>query len=422
MEDIKEFIDYALEKYDELLHRAKYHEKKLEEHLGDAKRVTSEISLGSMHDGVFSYYLNRECDSYIAENWDDYAQNGAPVYKRSLGLDMSVEMISEDYCLHIIKGHKVVCEVNTTNAGTIYKFTYNDEAKLEVESFLQELHEKVIMNTFYKGKTCIFTNGWLMLTEPSTTKMADVVLDEEQVEKVVNNTLFYLENTKRLNAADISARRGVLISGPPGNGKTMLCRALAHEAPEGTSVIWATAGSISRTDHVAALFKNARALSPSIVIFEDIDTIGQSRDFGGSSVGVGEMLTQMDGLEDGGEFILVATTNYPDIIDSALKDRPKRFDRHYEVELPSKENIVSMIKKNLNTNYFDTSELTDGVLGEVAVRMKGSSGAMVCELVQTAQVYAISNESKLLTKELLIDACKEVLKHQPAMQLPENLI
>jgi SpoVK/Ycf46/Vps4 family AAA+-type ATPase len=134
-----------------------------------------------------------------------------------------------------------------------------------------------------------------------------------------------------LKAHGVPVRRGVLLHGPPGTGKTFACRWLCANLPTTTRII--VAGSALQ--QVAAVFALARMLQPSLVIFEDVDLVFTARDITAQGSILGELLDQMDGLRPHEDVGFVLTTNAIDRIEAAIKDRPGRISQCIHLGPPS---------------------------------------------------------------------------------------
>ncbi|KAI2618862.1 AAA-domain-containing protein [Hypoxylon sp. NC1633] len=215
--------------------------------------------------------------------------------------------------------------------------------------------------------------------------------------------------------------KGVLLYGPPGCSKTMTAQAMATEsdfnffAVKGGELLNMYVGETERS--IRNLFKRAREASPSIIFFDEFDSIAGSRSGpGGSSSGgvqaLTTLLTEMDGFERIGEVFVLAATNKPELLDSALR-RPGRFDELIYVPLPdakAREAIFAAKAKELQFPEDGSIDVT-----ELARQTEGYSGAEVARICDKAfwdaddeqapamevLLAAIRKTPKLVTKEML---------------------
>lgn len=174
----------------------------------------------------------------------------------------------------------------------------------------------------------------------------------------------------------IRAHRGILFYGPPGTGKTLLARAAAHESgahfiavsgPEILNKFWGQSEARLR-----AIFSEARAKAPAIILFDEIDSFASSRDAMSESFEatlVSQLLSLMDGMNDLGQVCVIATTNRPSALDPALR-RPGRFDHEVEIGLPDPESRLHILGIHAgrmplapNTDLKDIARHTDGYSG-----------------------------------------------------------
>jgi cell division protease FtsH len=209
----------------------------------------------------------------------------------------------------------------------------------------------------------------------------------------------FLKTPKRFTRLGAKIPKGVLLVGPPGTGKTLLARATAGEAGvpffsiNGSEFIQMFVG-VGAT-RVRDLFKTARESSPCIIFIDEIDAVGRVR---GAGVGGGhdereqtlnQILSEMDGFQQGDTVIVLAATNRSDVLDPALL-RPGRFDRHVTVDLPAKEGRLGILK--VHTRKVPMAD--DVNLESIAKTTMGFSGAELEKLVNEAALKAARDEKR----------------------------
>ena len=233
----------------------------------------------------------------------------------------------------------------------------------------------------------------------------DVAGCEESKEEVAEIVEF-LKNPKRFQ--DIGARipKGVLMVGPPGTGKTLLARAVAGEADvpffsiSGSDFVEMFVGVGSA--RVRDMFDQARKSAPCLVFIDEIDAVGRQR---GAGMGNGNdereqtlnsLLVEMDGFDNKTGVIVIAATNRPDVLDSALL-RAGRFDRQVVIDLPDVKGREEILKVHAKKVKLDES--VD--LSRVARMTAGCSGADLANLLNEGAIIAARRkESKVSAKDL----------------------
>lgn len=232
-----------------------------------------------------------------------------------------------------------------------------------------------------------------------TVTFADVAgLDEakEEVMEVVD----FLKNPKKYTALGGKIPKGVLLVGPPGTGKTLLAKAVAGEAGvpffsiSGSDFVEMFVGV--GASRVRDLFKQAREKAPCIIFIDEIDAIGRAR--GGNRVQGGnderentlnQLLVEMDGFTTDKGVILMAATNRPDVLDSALL-RPGRFDRQIGIDRPDLRGREAIFKVHLKT-IKTASDIQPAALAEMTPGFAGADIANVCN--EAALVAARRNKT-----------------------------
>ena len=192
----------------------------------------------------------------------------------------------------------------------------------------------------------------------------------------------------------MQASRGVLFYGPPGCGKTLMAKAIANEcganfiSVKGPELLNMWFGGSEA--NVRDLFDKARAASPCILFFDEMDSIARARGAGGSGSSetsdrvINQILSEIDGMGSGKTLFIIGATNRPDILDPGIM-RPGRLDQLIYIPLPDRESRVSIFKANLRK-----SPIHDDIsLDQLADVTEGFSGADITEICQRAAKNAI---------------------------------
>jgi len=212
---------------------------------------------------------------------------------------------------------------------------------------------------------------------------------KERLRETIQWPLEYPEVFEEL---DMQAAKGVLLYGPPGTGKTLLAKAVANEAEsnfisiKGPELLNKYVGESEKG--VREVFSKARENAPTIVFFDEIDSIATERGKNSGDSGVGErvvsqLLTELDGLESLEDVVVIATTNRPDLIDSALL-RPGRLDRHVHVPVPDEE----ARRKILEVHTREKPLADDVDLDALARKTEGYVGADIEAVAREASMNA----------------------------------
>jgi cell division protease FtsH len=224
----------------------------------------------------------------------------------------------------------------------------------------------------------------------------------------------FLANPAKYALLGAKIPKGVLLYGPPGTGKTLLARAVAGEAKvpfysiSGSDFVEMFVGVGAA--RVRDLFTQAKANAPAIVFVDEIDAVGRQR---GAGMGGGhdereqtlnQLLVEMDGFETGGQVILIAATNRPDVLDPALL-RPGRFDRQIAVDRPDLKGREEILKVHAKTK-----PLSDEVeLLNYARRTPGFTGADLANVLNEAALLAAREEKKVISNLQIDEAIDRVM-------------
>ena len=224
-------------------------------------------------------------------------------------------------------------------------------------------------------------------------------------EKLVEAVIWPFIHKDLFEITDTKAPKGILLCGPPGTGKTLLAKALANQSGanfisvKGAELLSKYVGESERA--VREVFKKAKQVAPCIVFFDEIDALAPPRkESDGTRVServVSQMLTEMDGVEDLREVLILGATNRVDMVDPAIL-RSGRFDLILNIPYPSEEELYEILK--IHTRGKPISK--DSGLKELASRAAGLSGADIELLCQRASIIAIREHLKNRKKKLRI--------------------
>ncbi len=253
-----------------------------------------------------------------------------------------------------------------------------------------------------------------VLVRVPDTRWDDVGGLEEVKQRLRESVEWPLKNPEAFSRVGIEALHGVMLYGPPGTGKTMLARAVATESDanfisiKGPELLSKWVGESEKA--VRETFKKARQAAPAIIFFDEIDAMVPKRGMrsSGSQVGervISQLLTELDGLEELEDVIVIGATNRPDLVDPALL-RPGRFDRVMMVPAPDKEARLEIF--DIHTERMPLADDVD--LESLARKTKGYSGADIAAVCKEAAMLALREdiESNEVRFKHFEDALKSV--------------
>lgn len=252
---------------------------------------------------------------------------------------------------------------------------------------------------------------------PSQVKVNfDDIAGAQTAKQELQDIVEYLKNPEKYRKLGAKLTKGILLVGEPGNGKTILAKAVAGEANcpffsiSGSDFIevFVGVGSARMKD----LFAQARKNAPSIIFIDEIDAIGRQR---GTGLGGGndereqtlnQLLIEMDGFESAqSPVVVLAATNIPDVLDKALL-RPGRFDLRIDVPFPDEASRLEILKIHARNVRLDV----DVDLAVIANKTAGFSGADLANLINQAALIASRNNRDVVVAQDLEAALQKILQ------------
>lgn len=240
--------------------------------------------------------------------------------------------------------------------------------------------------------------------------VAGVKEAKEELEEVVT----FLKQPEKFTAVGARIPKGVLLVGPPGTGKTLLAKAIAGEAGvpffsmSGSEFVEMFVGV--GASRVRDLFKKAKENAPCLIFIDEIDAVGRQR---GVGIGGGndereqtlnQLLTEMDGFEGNTGIIIIAATNRPDVLDSALL-RPGRFDRQVIVDVPDLKGRLDILTVHAQNKKIDPSVSLEAI----ARRTAGFTGADLANLLNEAAILTARRRKEAISDLEINDATDRVV-------------
>jgi cell division protease FtsH len=249
--------------------------------------------------------------------------------------------------------------------------------------------------------------------EAKTGVTFDDVAGIEEAKEELQEVVSFLKKPEKFTAVGAKIPRGALLVGSPGTGKTLLAKAIAGEAGvpffsiSGSEFVEMFVGV--GASRVRDLFKKAKENAPCIVFIDEIDAVGRQR---GVGIGGGndereqtlnQLLTEMDGFEGNNGIIVIAATNRPDVLDSALL-RPGRFDRQVTVDLPGLKGRLGILQVHARDKKLDASVNLEAI----AQRTPGFSGADLANMLNEAAILTARRRKDAITPTEVDDAIDRI--------------
>jgi len=296
---------------------------------------------------------------------------------------------AKDAPLHVV--------VEETIGGTIFKWV-KFILYFGLITYLSLVVVAMVIETFQTFKKVGGKTDNEAKAEHQNVRFSDVHGCDEAKEEL-QELVDFLKNPDKFSTLGGKLPKGVLLVGPPGTGKTLLARAVAGEA--GVPFFFMSGSEFDEVyvgvgaKRVRDLFAAAKSKSPAIVFIDELDAIGgkrNARDAAYVKQTLNQLLTELDGFEQNSGVIIIAATNFPEMLDKALT-RPGRFDRNVVVGLPDVRGRIAILKHHMKKII----TAKDVSLEDLAAGTPGFSGAELENIINQAAVHASKSKAQAVS-------------------------
>lgn len=382
-------VDMHLMPFFEKMINEKYtsHNKAMSIHL---KSILGDRGLRDIF--YYSKYIGFSHKSYIddAGIFHDYLSSGTYFIENSFGIKIALNITSvpgmgpfernNQFCFNLyanndISGGKEACAdfIKTMNSG---------------------------LNSRLTDSACAMSaNGIPVMIK--RLAWDDLKISHEIKREINFHIMDFVSRIESFREAGIKPSRGIIIAGSPGNGKTMLGKILCTNL----NIPFFIAGANDfqpgmNSVKIEKLYSTASMYSPSIVYIEDADIFLQQRQYNFNGYSLSGFLNLIDGLKENNGVITIVTCNNPELLDEAVKNRPKRFDTIIEFPNPPMEQRLDILNAKLK-KYIKPADLV--YLSAVASRMDGFSGAHITEFADRLIMSKIYSDSEFINSRMIDD-------------------
>jgi hypothetical protein len=310
----------------------------------------------------------------------------------------------ENAWLNVLWNGELLDVVIITWAETCYRFRHQwivaDQPSI-AEKFYDAVCE---WSCEVRGEILVFQDGYFEKNEElfesiKNATFENLILHDSLRQEIQNDFAQFFSSREIYERFGIPWKRGAIFIGPPGNGKTHTVKALINSLGQPCLYVRSFKSDGNEQENISDVFKRAR-MSPCIVVFEDLDAMihGENRAF---------FLNELDGFQANTGLVVLATTNHPEQLDTAILDRPSRFDRKYYFNLPAEAERLAYIQK-WNSKLQPELRLSDTSAAAVGRKTENFSFAYLKELFVSSLAQWMSTSGAMSMDEVILAQLKSL--------------
>lgn len=324
--------------------------------------------------------------SIITGEWHGPGESARHYAAVEIDVDETIDCLKAGLFLTAFDGTPVVALMYTSDHGPMREVMVEVVGATEqaADGFLRRLKALMHEHNAFRGKTVAFTFGMrgefgLSFIQLPAVVRDDVILPEGELRAIESHAIGISEAADELRAAGQHVKRGLLLYGSPGTGKTHTIAYLTNMM-QGRTTIVLTGGATRAVGQAGTI---ARELQPATIVIEDVDLIAMDRHLPGGehNAVLFQLLNEMDGLAEDADVLFILTTNRVDMLEAALAARPGRIDQAVEVSLPNAEGRRRLVKLYAGLDLAEDDELIE--------RLGGVAPAFIKELARRAELIRL---------------------------------